>query len=203
MSPARLGVYGFLIIAALFFLFPLYVMVVTSLKTMPEIRLGHLFNLPHVWTFQAWVDAWLNACTGLACHGLNPGFLNSVKITVPSVIISIVIASINGYALSFWRYKFSNLFFLLLVFGAFVPYQVVIYPLIMALREIHLFATLPGDHHHPHHLRHADHDDPVPQLLRFGADRAVQGGARRRSRLLADLLPHHDPDVGADHRGGA
>ena len=58
--------------------------------------------------------------------------------------MSIVIASINGYALSFWRYKFSNLFFLLLVFGAFVPYQVVIYPLIIALREIHLFATLPG-----------------------------------------------------------
>ena len=67
-----------------------------------------------------------------------------MKITVPSVIVSIVIASINGYALSFWRYKFSNLFFLLLVFGAFVPYQVVIYPLIIALREIHLFATLPG-----------------------------------------------------------
>ncbi len=63
---------------------------------------------------------------------------------MPSVIISIIIASINGYALSFWRYRFSNLFFLLLVFGAFVPYQVVIYPLIIALREVHLFATLPG-----------------------------------------------------------
>jgi glucose/mannose transport system permease protein len=144
VSPARWGVYGFLIIAALFFLFPLYVMIVTSLKTMPEIRQGHLFSLPQIWTVQPWIDAWLNACTGLACHGLNPGFLNSVKITVPSVIVSIVIASINGYALSFWRYKFSNLFFLLLVFGAFVPYQVVIYPLIMALRQIHLFATLPG-----------------------------------------------------------
>ncbi len=144
VSPARMGVYGFLIIAALFFLFPLYVMVVTSLKTMPEIRLGHLFNFPDIWTIQPWIDAWLHACTGLACNGLHPGFWNSVKITVPSVIVSIVIASINGYALSFWRYKFSNLFFLLLVFGAFVPYQVVIYPLIIALREIHLFATLPG-----------------------------------------------------------
>ena len=144
LSPARWGVYAFLIIAALFFLFPLYVMIVTSLKTMPEIRQGHLFNLPQIWTVQPWIDAWLNACTGLDCNGLNPGFLNSVKITVPSVIISIVIASINGYALSFWRYKGSNFFFMLLVFGAFVPYQVVIYPLIMALRQIGLFATLPG-----------------------------------------------------------
>ena len=132
MTAGRLGVYGFLVIAALFFLLPLYVMVVTSLKTMPEIRLGHLFSLPQTWTVQPWIDAWLHACTGRDCYGLSPGFWNSVKITVPSVTVSIVIASINGYALSFWRYKGANLFFGLLVFGAFVPYQVVIYPLIIA-----------------------------------------------------------------------
>ena len=144
VSPARIGVYGFLIISAIFFLIPLYIMIVTSLKTLPEIRQGHLFNLPQIWTIQPWIDAWLHACTGRDCFGLHPGFLNSMKITIPSVIVSIIIASINGYALSFWRYKFSNVFFMLLVFGAFVPYQVVIYPLIIALREIHLFATLPG-----------------------------------------------------------
>lgn len=144
ISAARVGVYAFLVISALFFLLPLYIMIVTSLKTMPEIRLGHLFSLPQTWTIQPWIDAWLHACTGRDCNGLHPGFWNSVQITVPSVIISIVIASINGYALSFWRYKYSNLFFGLLVFGAFVPYQVVIYPLIMALRQVHLFATLPG-----------------------------------------------------------
>jgi len=144
ISPARIGVYGFLLISAVFFLIPLYVMLVTSFKTMPEIRLGHLFNLPQTWTVQPWIDAWMNACTGRDCNGLSPGFWNSVKIAVPSVIVSIIIASINGYALSFWRYKFANVFFGLLVFGAFVPYQVVIYPLIMALRQVHLFSTLPG-----------------------------------------------------------
>ena len=141
-SPARLGIYGFLVISAAFFLVPLYVMVVTSLKTMPEIRLGHLFNLPQTWTIQPWLDAWLHACTGRDCFGLHPGFLNSVKITLPSVIVSIIIASINGYALSFWRYKGANFFFGLLVFGAFVPYQVVIYPLIIAAREAGVFSTL-------------------------------------------------------------
>jgi glucose/mannose transport system permease protein len=141
-SPARLGVYAFLIVSAAFFLIPLYVMVVTSLKDMPEIRLGYIFNLPQRITFQPWIDAWLHACTGRDCTGLRPGFLNSVKITVPSVVISIVIASINGYALSFWRYKGANFFFGLLVFGAFVPYQVVIYPLIIAARSLGLFSTL-------------------------------------------------------------
>ncbi len=143
-SPGRLGIYAFLFIAAAFFLVPLYVMVVTSLKEMPEIRLGNLFGLPEKLTFQPWIDAWLHACTGRDCTGLHPGFLNSVKITVPSVLISIVIASINGYALSFWRYKGANFFFGLLVFGAFVPYQVVIYPLIIGFRALGLFSTLPG-----------------------------------------------------------
>ena len=143
-SAGRLGIYAFLVVAALFFLVPLYIMVVTSLKGMPEIRLGHLFNLPGEITFQPWVDAWLHACTGRDCNGLSPGFLNSVKITVPSVAISIVCASINGYALTFWPYKGASLLFGLLVFGAFVPYQVVIYPLIIGLSSVGLFATLPG-----------------------------------------------------------
>jgi len=103
LSPGRIGLYAFLVISALFFLVPLYVMIVTSLKGMPEIRLGYLFGLPQKLTFQPWIDAWAHACTGRDCFGLRPGFLNSVKITVPSVIVSIIIGSINGYALTFWR----------------------------------------------------------------------------------------------------
>ncbi len=144
LSPGRIGLYAFLVVAALFFLIPLYIMIVTSLKTMPEIRLGNLFNLPADPTIQPWIDALFNACTGLDCHGLSPGFWNSVKITVPSVIVSIVCASLNGYALTYWPYKGANLLFALLVFGAFVPYQVVIYPLIIGLSSVGLFATLPG-----------------------------------------------------------
>lgn len=143
-SPARLGVYAFLIIATIFFTLPLWVMIMTSLKGMPEIRLGGLFSLPRDITFEAWIKAWDTACTGRICEGLKPGFWNSIKITVPSTAISIAIAALNGYALSFWRFKGANIFFGLLLFGAFVPYQVVIYPLIIGFREIGIFATLPG-----------------------------------------------------------
>ena len=144
ISAARLGVYGLLIGAALFFALPLYVMLVTSLKGMPEIRLGNIFNWPADPTIEPWITAWTSACTGRTCEGISPGFINSVKITVPGVIISIIIAAVNGYALSFWRFKGANFFFGLLIFGAFVPYQVVIYPLIIFMREVGLFATLPG-----------------------------------------------------------
>ncbi len=143
-SPARMGVYGFLIVAALFFCIPLYVMVITSLKGMPEIRLGELFALPNDPTVAAWLKAWAEACTGVQCNGIKEGFWNSIKITVPSVMVSIVIGSINGYALSFWRSRGANLIFGLLLFGAFVPFQVVIFPLIIFTREMGMYGTLPG-----------------------------------------------------------
>jgi glucose/mannose transport system permease protein len=119
-------------------------MIVTSLKTLPEIRLGAIFSWPAELTFDPWLKAWDTACTGRDCNGLKPGFWNSVKITALSVPVSILVAAINGYALSFWRYKGSELMFGLLVFGAFVPYQVVIYPLIIGFSKVGLFATLPG-----------------------------------------------------------
>ncbi|WP_224702157.1 carbohydrate ABC transporter permease [Devosia aquimaris] len=144
LTIGRVGVYAFLVIAALFFLMPLWVMIVTSLKGLPEIRLGQLFNLPAQVTFEPWLKAWDTACTGRDCNGLKPGFMNSLKITLLSVPVSIVVAMINGYALSFWKYKGSDLLFGILIFGAFVPYQVVIYPLIIGLSKVGLFATLPG-----------------------------------------------------------
>jgi glucose/mannose transport system permease protein len=136
--------YGTLIVVALYYLLPLYVMVVTSLKGMPEIRLGNIFSPPMEITFQPWVKAWAEACTGLNCDGLSRGFWNSVRITVPSVIISIAIASVNGYALSNWRFKGANTFFAILIFGAFIPYQVMLYPIVIILREIGLYGTLSG-----------------------------------------------------------
>lgn len=144
LTASRVGLYVFMIIMALFFLLPLWVMVVTSLKGMPEIRMGQIFSWPQNLTFDPWLKAWDTACTGRDCNGLKPGFWNSVKITALSVPVSILIAMINGYALSFWKYKGSELMFGLLVFGAFVPYQVVIYPLIIGLSKVGLFATLPG-----------------------------------------------------------
>ncbi len=144
LTATRFGVYAFLVISALFFLVPLWVMVVTSLKTMPEIRLGYLFNWPAELTFEPWIKAWSTACTGRDCYGLSPGFWNSVKITALSVPISIVVAMVNGYALTFWRYKGANLLFAILMFGAFVPYQVVIYPMLIGMGRIGLFGTLPG-----------------------------------------------------------
>ncbi len=143
-TAARFGIYAFLVISALFFLIPLYVMIVTSLKPMSEIRLGNLFALPDAPSLAAWAKAWSSACTGLNCEGIHVGMLNSVKILVPSVILSITVGAITGYALSFWRPKGANVLFGVLLLGAFIPYQVFLYPLVRMLSMVSLYNSVPG-----------------------------------------------------------
>ncbi|WP_189370981.1 carbohydrate ABC transporter permease [Tateyamaria omphalii] len=136
--------YGTLIVVAAYYALPLYVMIVTSLKGMPEIRIGNIFAPPVEVTYQPWVKAWSEACTGINCEGLSRGFWNSVQILIPSVILSIAIASVNGYALANWKFKGSEVFFTILIVGAFIPYQVMLYPLVIILREMGLYGNIWG-----------------------------------------------------------
>ena len=144
LSGRNIMLYGILILVCVYYLLPLWVMVMTSLKGMPEVRLGNIFSPPVEVTFQPWVKAWKEACTGLNCDGLSRGFLNSVLITVPSVIVSIAIASVNGYALINWKFKGSDIFFTILIFGSFIPYQIMLYPIVILLREAGIYGTLWG-----------------------------------------------------------
>jgi len=144
LTPARIGIYAFLLSAAVFFLLPLYVMLVTSVKPMSEIRLGNLLALPSHLTLAPWHDAWQSACTGLDCNGIQVGFWNSVRIVVPSTVLSIFAGAVNGYALSFWRPRGAGVLFGILLMGAFIPVQVMVYPLVRVLASVHLFSSLAG-----------------------------------------------------------
>jgi glucose/mannose transport system permease protein len=144
LTPGMLGIYAFLVISALFFAIPLYVMVVTSLKTMPEIRLGSIFAPPSGLTLEPWSKAWASACTGLNCNGIQVGFFNSVRILLPSVAISILVGSLTGYALSFWRVRGAGVLFGAMMIVAFIPYQVFIYPLVRIFSVLGIGNSLPG-----------------------------------------------------------
>jgi glucose/mannose transport system permease protein len=141
---ARIGIYAFLGAAAVFFLLPLYVMLTTSFKSMDEIRLGQIFALPSAITFDAWRAAWSEACTGVSCDGVRGGFWNSVAIAVPSVILPILLGAINGYALSWWKPRGGEWLFGILMLGAFIPIQVMIYPLVKLEAAIGIYSSLPG-----------------------------------------------------------
>jgi glucose/mannose transport system permease protein len=143
-SRSNIIIYGTLIEISIYYLLPLWVMVMTSLKGMPEIRMGNIFSPPLEITFEPWIKAWAHACTGINCDGLSRGFWNSVKILIPSLILSISVASVNGYALANWKFRGSEVFFTILIFGAFIPYQIMIYPIVILLREIGLMGSTAG-----------------------------------------------------------
>lgn len=133
---ARFFLYLTLILTALYALAPMWVMLATSLKTLDEIRDGSLIAAPHAPTIAPWLKAWGTACSGVRCEGLKPFFLNSLLMTVPAVLISTLIGALNGYALTHWRFRGSDLLFTALLVGCFIPFQVVLLPMARLLGAV-------------------------------------------------------------------
>ena len=144
MTGERMAVWAALVFFALLFLLPMYVMVVTSLKGMDEIRDGSLLALPQQPSLSAWVMAWAHACTGAACNGLQPYFWNSVWMVVPAVLLSTAAGAINGYVLSKWRFPGSEVIFAMMLFGVFMPLQVVLLPMSQVLGWLGLASSVWG-----------------------------------------------------------
>ncbi|MBT6007765.1 MAG: carbohydrate ABC transporter permease [Rhodobacterales bacterium] len=144
INIGRTLIYLLLLFFAFIYLAPLYVMFTTSLKDIEEIRSGNLMALPMDPTFYAWKKAWSSACTGSECRGLAPFFWNSVRIVFPAVIISTIIGAFNGYALAKWKFKGSEFIFGALLFGCFIPFQVILLPMAKLLGSLGLANTVTG-----------------------------------------------------------
>jgi glucose/mannose transport system permease protein len=129
----RVAIYALLGLTCLYYLLPLYVMVSTSLKSLDEIRSGNLVALPQAVTFEPWAKAWASACTGVSCEGMRGYFWNSIRFTIPAVILSTAIGAANGYVMTMWRSRASDLLFAALMMGCFIPFQVVLLPMARTL----------------------------------------------------------------------
>ncbi|KZL03755.1 MULTISPECIES: carbohydrate ABC transporter permease [unclassified Pseudovibrio] len=140
----RLFIWTLLLAAAVLYLGPIYVVLSTSLKDLAEIRAGALLDLPHELNFAAWREAWSSACIGVRCEGLRPYFLNSVIMSVPSVVISTLIGALSGYALSLFRFRGANIIFALMLFGCFIPFQIVILPMAQTLGYLGIANSITG-----------------------------------------------------------
>ncbi len=119
-------------------------MLITSLKSLEEVRTGTLLSLPSELNFDAWAKAWGTACTGVSCDGLKGYFWNSVLLVVPAVAVSTLVGALNGYVLTQWRFRGANLFFGLLLIGTMIPFQVVLLPMARTLGSLGLAGSLPG-----------------------------------------------------------
>ncbi|AWK88558.1 sugar ABC transporter permease [Azospirillum thermophilum] len=119
-------------------------MLSTSLKSIDEIRSGSLLSLPREISLEAWGHAWNKACIGVDCSGLAPYFWNSLLLVVPSVLISTLIGAFNGYALTKWRFRGANAVFALILFGSFLPSQLVLLPMAQTLGWLQIAGTTSG-----------------------------------------------------------
>ncbi|MER9997379.1 carbohydrate ABC transporter permease [Mesorhizobium sp. M0051] len=137
----RVVIYGLLALFALFYLMPLFVMLVTSFKTMEEIQNGNMLALPQAPTFDPWIKAWSEVCSGLTCVGMKGYFWNSIKMVVPAVIISTLLGALNGYVLTKWRFRGATLVFGLMLFACFIPFQSVLLPMATILGSIGRFGV--------------------------------------------------------------
>lgn len=137
-------IYVTLVVFALFYLVPLFVMIANSLKPLSEITGGNMMALPKEWTIEPWLKAWSTAQIGVEPTGLKPYFINSIIMVVPAVIISSVIGAINGYVLTKWRFKGDTIIFGLMLFSCFIPFQIVLIPMAMVLGKLGLSGSVSG-----------------------------------------------------------
>lgn len=137
----RTVIYGLLVFFAIVYLMPLFVMVVTSFKTMDEIQSGNMLALPQSPTIEPWLKAWGEVCVGLTCAGIKGYFWNSIKMVVPAVAISTVMGALNGYVLTKWRFPGHTLVFGLMLFACFIPFQSVLLPMATILGNLGRFGN--------------------------------------------------------------
>jgi glucose/mannose transport system permease protein len=135
LTPPVLISYVILLAFGVFYLMPIYVLLITGLKPLPEVNLAHMWSPPSALTLDGFQEAW---------QKLEPNVRNSVILVVPATILSTIVGSINGYVLSKWRFRGSDALFTLFLLGMFIPYQSVLIPLVALLQGLHLYGSLLG-----------------------------------------------------------
>lgn len=142
IKGSTIAILAFLTMCAAFVSIPLYVVVVTSFKTLDQIALGEIFALPTTWTSEGWRKAWSEVCSGMTCEGVQAGFWTSLKILFPSLILSIGLSAVTGYALALWNVKWAGPFLFILFVCAFVPFQIIMIPLVVLTAKLGIYGSI-------------------------------------------------------------
>lgn len=144
-SLSRLAIYAVLLLALGFFALPAWFALANSLKPLSDIQAGNVLGLPSRWTVEPWLAAWSSACTGAAsCRGLQPYFIDSVIVVLPSTLVSTLWGCFNGYVLAKWRFRGADLVLFMLMFGTFVPAALFVFPLSVVFAKLQLSHSLLG-----------------------------------------------------------
>ena len=140
---SRVFIYAALVAASVFFLLPVYLLIITGMKSFAEVSLATMWDLPSGMHFDSYARAWFGEAS-MGIRGLNSNFMNSVFLAVPATLGSAILGSLNGYVLSKWKFRGADMVFTLMLFGMFIPYQSILIPLVQVLQRLGLYGSLPG-----------------------------------------------------------
>lgn len=135
LRPGRVAIYVIMIAFALFYLLPIYLLLITGMKSFEEVSLSRMWDLPSGLGFDSFEAAW---------DTLRNSFINSFKLVLPATVISCLLGSMNGYVLAKWKFRGSDALFTALLFGMFIPYQSILIPLVLTLQRIGLYGSIAG-----------------------------------------------------------
>jgi glucose/mannose transport system permease protein len=143
-TPSRILIYLAVSLIAAAYLVPLFVVVLNSLRTAEEIAQTSMIGWPKQWAWSNYVVAWGDFCIAQTCAGIRPYMLNSALVTVPATIVSTLLGSIAGYAVSLWRFRGDRWIYGVVALGIFLPQQMRLLPWTIVLRDLGLINTLTG-----------------------------------------------------------
>ncbi len=144
IKGSSIAILVFLTMCAAFVCVPLYVVIITSFKTLDQIALGDILALPTTWTLEGWTRAWSEVCSGFSCNGVKEGFWVSMQILFPSLFLAISLSAVTGYALALWNIKWAGTFLFILFMCAFVPFQIIMIPLIVLVSKMGIYGSIWG-----------------------------------------------------------
>ncbi len=131
----KLWLYMLLVGFAVFYLTPVYVLLATGLKSLKDVSISTMWFFPTHPSLEGFEGA---------LKKLGPNLKNSFMLVIPATLISAFLGSINGYVFSKVRFKGDNIVFALILFGMFIPYQSILFPLIRFLQWVGLYNTISG-----------------------------------------------------------
>jgi glucose/mannose transport system permease protein len=143
-TPNRLLIYLAVLLLAAAYLVPLLVVVLNSLRTSEEIAQTSMIGWPKQWAWGNYVIAWGDFCIAQTCAGIRPYMLNSALVTLPATLISTLLGSVAGYAVSLWRFRGDRWIYGVVALGIFLPQQMRLLPWTVVLRDLSLTNTLTG-----------------------------------------------------------
>jgi len=135
VRPGRVLIYVLMVGFSLFYLLPVYLLLITGMKSFEEVSLSRMWDLPNSLSFDSFAAAWTL---------LQDSFINSFQLVIPATIISCILGSMNGYVLAKWKFRGADTLFTLILFGMFIPYQSILIPLVQFLQRIGLYGSIAG-----------------------------------------------------------